>query len=69
MKGNKRTIETISSPMFDLANPKPFDIQPTYPLETGLADIFRTLRKEAPAKPAASPAVLPIKPKITMKRI
>ena len=69
MKGNKRTIETISSPMFDLANPKPFDIQPTYPLETGLADIFRTLRKEQQAKPAASPAVLPIKPKITMKRI
>ena len=59
MKGMKRTIETISSPMFDLANPKPFEVQPTYPLETGLADIFRVLReqpKEAPTAQKAPPA-------------
>lgn len=62
MRGSKRIIETVSSPMFDLANPKPFEVQPTYPIETGLADIFTTLRqqpKEVKAIPAAQPAVKP----------
>lgn len=43
-KGGKRTIQTNSSPLVDLANPKPFEMQPSYPIETGLADIFKILR-------------------------
>lgn len=46
-KGGKRTIQTNSTPMMDLANPKPFAMAPSYPIETGLADFFNVLR-EAP---------------------
>lgn len=45
--GGKRTIRTTSTPLLDLANPKPFDVQKEYPIETGLAQIFTILRKEA----------------------
>lgn len=45
----KREIETVSSAMFDLANPKPFDMEKKYSVETGLADIFAVLR-EPPEK-------------------
>lgn len=67
MKGNRRSIETVSSPMFDLANPKPFEVQSIYPLESGLADIFKILRepKEKPATIAQ-----PARPRaITLKRV
>lgn len=57
MRGDKRTIETVSSPMFDLANPKPFEINKTYPLETGLGEIFQQLRGVPSAKGTAQPAV------------
>jgi hypothetical protein len=54
-KSNKRTIRTTSSPLMDLANPAPFAMAPTYPIETGLADFFAVLRsppkKEAQEKP------------------
>lgn len=43
-KGDKRHLQTNSTPMIDLANPKPFAMQPTYPIETGLADFFAVLR-------------------------
>jgi len=43
-KGGKRTIQTASTPMMDLANPKPFAMSPSLPIETGLADFFSTLR-------------------------
>jgi hypothetical protein len=55
--GSKRQIETVSSPMFDLANPKPFEMPKTLPIETGLADFFSTLR--------GAPNVAPIAPKVT----
>ncbi len=42
-KGDKRTIQTNSTPMVDLANPAPFLMQPSYPIETGLADFFKNL--------------------------
>lgn len=45
LRGGKRTIQTNSTPLIDLANPKPFEMQPQYPIETGLADIFKTLTK------------------------
>lgn len=60
-KGGKRTIQTNSTPLIDLANPKPFEMQPSYPIDTGLAAFFEVLRP-APAEPA--------KPKaITLKRV
>jgi len=43
-KGGKRTLQTNSTPLIDLANPKPFAMQPSYPIETGLADFFKVLR-------------------------
>lgn len=43
-KGGKRTLRTTSTALIDLANPKPFAMAPSYPLETGLADFFAVLR-------------------------
>lgn len=43
-KGGARTIQTNSTPLIDLANPKPFAVEPQYPIETGLATIFEVLR-------------------------
>lgn len=44
-KGAKRKIETQTSPMFDLANPRPFDMPKEFDIEDGLAKIFEILRK------------------------
>jgi len=41
----KRTLRTTSTPLLDLANPKPFEMEKEYPIETGLADFFNVLRK------------------------
>jgi hypothetical protein len=57
-KGGKRTIQTNSTPLIDLANPKPFEMQPSYPIDSGLASFFEVLRP-APAKPKS----------ITLKRV
>jgi hypothetical protein len=43
--GGKRTIQTAATSMIDLKNPKPFEMEPRYPLETGLADFFKVLRE------------------------
>jgi len=51
-KAGKRTIQTNSTPLIDLANPKPFEIAPEYSIDTGLAEIFETLRgKDKTEKP------------------
>jgi hypothetical protein len=42
--GGKRVIETVSSTVFDLANPKPFEMEKQLDVEDGLAKIFETLR-------------------------
>lgn len=55
-KGGKRTLQTTSTPLIDLANPKPFAMEKSYPIETGLADFFGVLR-EHPAK-AAKPKLV-----------
>lgn len=60
-KSGKRTIGTVSTPLIDLANPAPFTIEKSYPIETGLADIFAVLR-DPPAKPEKPKAV-------TLKRV
>jgi len=43
-KAGKRTIQTNSTPLIDLANPAPFKMEKSYPIETGLADFFAVLR-------------------------
>lgn len=53
---NAKHFETVSSPMFDLATPKPFGVEARYPISTGLAQIFEALRaKEVLAQPAPAP--------------
>lgn len=42
-KNVKRTISTTPTALIDLKNPRPFDVAETYPLETGLAEIFAKL--------------------------
>lgn len=49
-KGGTRTIQTNSSPLIDLANPKPFAMQPSYGIEEGLAQFFAVLR-DPPKQP------------------
>lgn len=39
----KRTIKTVPTNLLDLKNPAPHKIKETYPMETGLLDIFRAL--------------------------
>lgn len=41
--GGKRKIETVATPMYDLANAKPFEMEKSYDIETGMAKIFETL--------------------------
>lgn len=43
-QGGKRTIQINSTPLIDLANPKPFAMEKSYPIETGLATFFANLR-------------------------
>lgn len=40
----KRTIQTVATAMLDLKNPASFTMPPALPIETGLADFFKTLR-------------------------
>ena len=61
-KSGKRTIQTNSTPLIDLANPAPFKMEKSYPIESGLADFFAVLR--------SPPAQEVIKPKsISLKRV
>jgi hypothetical protein len=52
ISGGKRTIQTAATSTIDLANPKPFEMKPRYPIETGLSDYFKVLR--APPKQATT---------------
>lgn len=62
----KRTLQTVSNTLIDLANPAPFAMQPSYPIETGLADFFKVLREP----PKQDLTLIPAKPKaITLKRV
>ena len=57
--GGKRTIQMKSDAMIDLANARPTAMADSYPIETGLAEIFKVLRGGQPA----------VKPKaVTLKR-
>lgn len=59
-QSGKRTIQTNSSPMMDLANPKPFAVSNSYPIETGLADFFGALRSP-PAKVVEKPKAVTLR--------
>lgn len=61
-KSGKRTITTTSTPLIDLANPAPFKMDKSYPIETGLADFFAVLRDPPTTKPTPPKA-------ITLKRV
>lgn len=54
--GGKRMIQTATTGVVDLKNPKPFEMQKEYELETGLADFFGVLRKP-PATAKVQPAI------------
>jgi hypothetical protein len=69
---DKRMMQTTSTQLIDLANPKPFEMEPSYPIETGLAEFFKVLRpppgkeKQDEGRPDARrttspPSVQPIK--------
>jgi hypothetical protein len=59
--GGKRTIQTVATAMIDLKNPRPFAMQPSYPIATGLADFFSTLREQPQGELALSaPPAKPI---------
>lgn len=65
-KAGKRTIQTNSTPLIDLANPAPFEMAKEYPIEDGLAKFFEVLR----GKPEVKPAPTPAKPAtISLKRV
>lgn len=55
-EGGKRTLKTNSTPLIDLANPRPFAMEKSYPIETGLAQFFEVLRG-----PKAKPTELKLK--------
>lgn len=48
--GGKRKIQTVSTPLIDLKNPRSFDMEKSLPIETGLATFFNILRGPCPTK-------------------
>lgn len=63
-KNGKRTLQTNSTPLIDLANPAPFAMASSYPIETGLAEFFAVLR-DPPKQESAKP---PKPQSLTLKR-
>lgn len=64
-----RVLRTNSTPLIDLATAKPFAMQPSYPSETGLADIFAALRGQTEEdaeqpKPTVKPTLLKLQRKV-----
>ena len=57
--GGRRTLRTNSTPLLDLANPKPFEMSKEYPIETGLADFFAVLRDPPIQAPKPQPRPTP----------
>lgn len=68
--GGKRMIQTATTGIVDLKNPKPFEMAKEYELETGLADFFAVLReppRQTP-KPAAKPLIKAATPTLAIRR-
>lgn len=62
VRGGQYVINTKPTGMVDLKNPRPFAMKDTYPVSTGLADIFNVLRaspdgKDQPTKPTEVPSL------------
>lgn len=57
-QGGKRTIQTVSDALIDLANTRPMIVNKEYPIETGLAEIFAALRSTAPVADKPKPAIV-----------
>ena len=51
----KRSFRTKATPLIDLKNPAPFKMKSTFPLGTGLADIFKVLRNPLEAEDVDEP--------------
>ena len=57
--GGKRTLHTAATAMIDLKNPKPFEMAKEYPIETGLADLFKVLREPPQQQEEPTPISIP----------
>ena len=57
-ESGKRTMRTNSTPMVDLCTSDPFTVSPSYPIETGLAELFSVLL--APEKTQPITVVRPL---------
>src|SRR6516164_2826056 len=57
--GGKRTLHTAATAMIDLKNPKPFEMAKEYPIETGLADLFKVLREPPQQQEEPTPTAKP----------
>jgi hypothetical protein len=47
-EGGRRVMKTNSTPLIDLCTADPFNTSPSYPIETGLADLFSVLLSTEP---------------------
>jgi hypothetical protein len=66
--GGARTIQTLSTALIDLKNPKSFEMQKSLPIETGLATFFEVLRgKLHKEEPAPTQAPTPISSTFKLK--
>jgi len=57
-ESGRRVMKTNSTPLIDLCTADPFNTSPSYPIETGLADLFSVLlgdKTEKPKLPLAHP--------------
>lgn len=45
--GGKRMVQTLPTALVDLKNPAAFKMAPSFPVETGLADFFKTVKDSA----------------------
>src|SRR5262249_18798818 len=62
--GGKRKIELTSSPMFDLANSRPFELVKPLDIENGLAEFFAAIRPPPTGAPRVLAIQAPEQPKI-----
>ena len=67
-KSGKRTIQVTSDAMIDLANTRPGALDKELPIETGLAEIFATLRGQS-AKTEVVESKPPRPQTVTLKRV
>lgn len=57
-ENGKRMMRTNSTPLIDLCTSDPFNASPSYPIETGLADLFSVLLSDKPVQQSPKVATL-----------